>query len=148
MTKVPAKICGLRTPQDIDACANAGAAYIGLNFFAKSPRSVTLEQAAGLAANAPFGLAKVALVVNADNAMLDALTDQVAIDILQLHGGETTDRVAEVKARYGLPVMKVVGVATADDLATLDAHMQIADQVLVDAKAPSRRHQGHGRAAS
>lgn len=134
--KVSVKICGLRTSADIAAAADAGAQYLGFNFFAKSPRSVTNAQAAALAAEVPVGIAKVALVVNADDAMLDALTKTVPIDILQLHGGETPARVAQVQARYGLPVMKVVGVADADDLSALDAHAKVADMILVDTKPP------------
>ena len=131
------KICGLRTRAQIDAARTAGADFIGLNFFAKSPRSVSIADAAALAAGAPTGLAKVALVVNPDNDMLDRLTQEVAIDILQLHGGETVDRVRDIKSRYGLPTMKVVGVADAKDLPNLDDHMRVADMILVDAKPPA-----------
>lgn len=128
------KICGLRAAADITAAAQAGAAYVGLVFFGKSPRNVTLEQAAGLCVQVPLGVAKVALVVNADNAFLDDLTAGVALDILQLHGSESPQRVAEVKARYGLPVMKAVGVSSAADLPALDTYARVADQLLVDAK--------------
>ncbi len=128
------KICGLRTAADVTAAAQAGAAYVGLVFFGRSPRNVTLAQAAELAVQVPLGLAKVALVVNADNAFLDDLTAGVALDILQLHGSESPQRVAEVKARYGLPVMKAVGVASAADLPALDTYARVADQLLVDAK--------------
>ncbi|GGL68904.1 phosphoribosylanthranilate isomerase [Wenxinia marina] len=130
------KICGLTTPESVDAAVDAGAAYLGFNFFPRSPRAVTLDRARELALAVPDGVAKVALVVDADDAMLDALTDAVPVDILQLHGHETPERVAEVRARYGLPVMKVVGVASADDLPLIDAHARVADQLLIDAKAP------------
>ncbi|WP_322893884.1 MULTISPECIES: phosphoribosylanthranilate isomerase [unclassified Yoonia] len=130
------KICGLRDAAGLDAAVRAGAAYVGLVFFDKSPRHVTLAQAASLAAEVPVGIAKVALVVNADDAALDALLAQVPIDILQLHGSETPERVTAVRARYGLPVMKAVGVAGPDDLAALDVYAQVADQLLVDAKPP------------
>lgn len=130
------KICGLRDAAMLDAAVQAGAAYVGLVFFEKSPRNVTLVQAAALAAMVPAGVAKVALVVDADDAQLDALLAQVPVDILQLHGAETPARVTAVKARYGLPVMKAVGVAGPDDLAALDIYAQVADQLLVDAKPP------------
>jgi phosphoribosylanthranilate isomerase len=130
------KICGLRDAAMIDAAVQAGAAYVGLVFFEKSPRNVSLAQAAALAAGVPAGIAKVALVVDADDAQLDALLAKVPVDMLQLHGSESPARVAEVKARYRLPVMKAVGVAGPDDLAALDAYAQIADQLLVDAKPP------------
>ena len=130
------KICGLTRPEDVDAVARAGATYIGLNFFPKSPRFVSFETARDLAIEVPMGIAKVGLVVNADDAFLDDLTAVVPLDILQLHGSETPERVAEVRARYGLPVMKALGVADADDVAALDVYSDVADQILVDAKPP------------
>ena len=133
---ISVKICGLSQPQDVHAAAQAGAAYVGFVFFPKSPRNVTLEQARALAVDTPVGVAKVALVVNADDAMLDALTAQVPLDMLQLHGSESPERVTEIKDRYGLPVMKAVGVADATDLASLDVYSAVADQLLVDAKPP------------
>lgn len=133
---VRVKVCGLSTAADLEAVSAAGAAYAGFVFFPKSPRNVSIAQARELAVLAPIGLAKVALVVNADNNHLDEITDKVALDILQLHGSESPERVAEVRARYGLPVMKAVGVATADDLPLLGAYEQVCDQILVDAKAP------------
>ena len=133
---IAVKICGLTQPSEVHAVAQAGATYCGFVFFLKSPRNVSFEQAAAMAFEAPVGLGKVALTVNADNAFLDALTAQVPLDMLQLHGSETPERVLEVKARYGLPVMKAVGVASAADLPSVDAYMQAADQILVDAKPP------------
>ncbi len=133
---IAVKICGLKTPEAVGAAVDAGARYVGFNFFAKSPRSVSIEQAADLGALVPVGVAKVALVVDVDNATLDAITAGSMPDIIQLHGHETPARVTEVKARYGLPVMKVVGISGPDDLAVLDAHLGVADQILVDAKAP------------
>ncbi len=128
------KICGLTRPEDMRAAVDAGAGYVGLVFFPKSPRHVTPAQAAALSGLVPPGVAKVALTVNASDAELDALLAEVPLDILQLHGKETPERVSAVKARYGLPVMKAVGVATADDLPALDSYAQVADQILVDAK--------------
>jgi phosphoribosylanthranilate isomerase len=132
------KICGLRDAASMQAAVRAGASYVGLVFFPKSPRNVTVEQAASIAADVPAGLAKVALVVNADDATLDSILAAVPIDILQLHGSETPQRVAEVRARYGLPVMKAVGVADAADLSQLDVYARVADQILVDAKPPKQ----------
>jgi phosphoribosylanthranilate isomerase len=128
------KICGLRTAADVVAVARAGAAYAGFVFFAKSPRNLTLAQARAAALAAPPGLAKVALTVNATDAVLDAILEAVPLDMLQLHGSESPDRVAEVRARYGLPVMKAVGVADEGDLAALRDFGTVADQILVDAK--------------
>ena len=133
---VSVKICGLATVDDVRACADAGANYMGLVFFEKSPRNITIPAARELALAAPLGLAKVALVVNPSDAELDAITGTVPVDMLQLHGRETPERVAEVKARYGLPVMKAVGIADGDDLPKLESYFGVADQILVDAKPP------------
>ena len=136
MPDIRVKICGLTRPEDLAATAASGAAYAGFVFFPKSPRHLTLPQARALALSAPEGLAKVALTVDADDAALDALLAEVPIDMLQLHGHETPERVASVRARYGLPVMKAVGVAGPEDLPALEAHARAADQILVDAKPP------------
>ena len=137
MTKdIRIKICGLQTAEHIRAAAEAGAAYVGFVFFEKSPRNISVDEAAELALTVPMGIAKVALTVNATNAELDKITNKVALDMLQLHGSETPERVREVRQRYGLPVMKVVGVADAADLDALASYEDVADQILVDAKPP------------
>ncbi len=133
---VSVKICGISTVDDVRACAGAGANYMGLVFFEKSPRNITIPAARDLALAAPMGLAKVALVVNPSDAELDAIAGTVPLDMIQLHGRETPERVAEVKARYGLPVMKAVGIADANDLPKLESYFGVADQILVDAKPP------------
>ena len=136
MADIRVKICGLRTPADVAAVARAGAAYAGFVFFAKSPRSVTLPEARLAALAAPPGLAKVALTVDADDATLDAIVEAVPLDVLQLHGHETPDRVAQVRARYGLPVMKAIGLADESDLPAIFEFSTVADQILIDAKPP------------
>lgn len=132
--QVRVKICGLRTAADVAAVATAGAAYAGFVFFPKSPRHLTVAAARDLALAAPDGLCKVALTVDADDATLDAIIAAVPLDMLQLHGHETPERVAEVKARYGLPVMKAMGVADEGDLSELMEMSLAADQLLIDAK--------------
>lgn len=136
MTDVRVKICGLRSEADMQAVAEAGANYAGLVFFAKSPRNVSVAQARDVALAAPVGMAKVGLVVNPTDADLEAILRDVPLDILQLHGSESPERVADLRARYGLPVMKAVGVADAEDLGKLTAYGAVADQILVDAKPP------------
>lgn len=136
MGSVRVKICGLRSPADVAAVASTGAAYAGFVFFPKSPRHVTLDQARAAAWAAPPGLAKVALVVDAEDAFLDAIVASVPIDMLQLHGRETPGRVAALRARFGLPVMKAVGIAGPGDLAGLNDMFVAADQILIDAKPP------------
>lgn len=130
------KICGLRDVGMMQAAVDVGASYVGLVFFPKSPRNVTPREATVVAQAVPPGVAKVALVVNADDAQLDAIVDQVPLDILQLHGAETPERVATIRARYGLPVMKALGVADAGDLAAISDYAAVADQLLIDAKPP------------
>ncbi|MEO0830135.1 MAG: phosphoribosylanthranilate isomerase [Pseudomonadota bacterium] len=120
----------------MEAVAAAGARYAGLNFVSRSPRYVSTDQARAIAVKAPAGLAKVALTVNASDAELDAIVAAVPLDMLQLHGNEPPERVAEVKRRYGLPVIKALGVADEGDLPALDRHGAVADQLLVDTKPP------------
>ena len=134
MDRVAVKICGLRTLADVQAVAAAGAAYCGFVFFPRSPRNLTVAEARPLALAAPPGLAKVALTVDADDATLDAITEALPLDMLQLHGHESPDRVSQVRARYGLPVMKVVGVADEGDLAAIREYSLVADQLLIETK--------------
>jgi phosphoribosylanthranilate isomerase len=131
---VAIKFCGLTRAEDVATAAEVGASYMGLVFYPRSPRAVSFETARALALGAPPGLAKVALTVDPDDAMLAELLETVPIDIVQLHGSETPERVAEVRALTGLPVMKAVGVGGPEDLAKLDAYGQVADMLLVDAK--------------
>lgn len=128
------KICGLSRPADVEAALAAGAGYLGFVFFPRSPRAVTPARAAALAGEVPVGRARVGLFVDPDDAMLDAVLSEVPLDILQLHGRESPARVAEVRARTGLPVMKAVGVAAPEDMAALWDHGLVADLLLVDAK--------------
>lgn len=130
------KICGLKTPDAIKAAAAAGASHIGLNFFPPSPRSITPETAKELARHVPDGVKVVALVVDADDALFDAIWTNLHPDIFQLHGKESPDRVREIKARYGVSVMKVIRVAEAADARTAEAYDGIADFILFDAKPP------------
>lgn len=130
------KICGLRDAANLAAAVDMGAAYVGFVFFQKSPRHLEIPSAAKLAVDVSPGVAKVALTVNASDAELDAITGSVPLDMLQLHGDESPERVREVRARYGLPVMKAVGVAGPEDIEKLDVYGKVADQLLVDAKPP------------
>jgi len=130
------KICGLTSSEALDASVRSGAAYVGFNFFPKSPRNLLIEAARSLALEVPEGVAKVAVLVDADEDLLDEIMANVPLDMLQLHGNETTERVTFIKTRYGLPVMKAVGVADAPDLESIEAYSSVADQILVDAKPP------------
>jgi phosphoribosylanthranilate isomerase len=126
----------LKEPRHIAAAVDAGAAYIGFMFFEKSPRNVTIAQARDLATHVPAGIARVAVTVNANDELLDQITQTVGLDMLQLHGRETPDRVSQIKDRFGLPVMKAVGIADETDLPALHDYARIADQLLVETKAP------------
>ena len=136
MSDIRVKICGLTSASAIDAAVRHGAAYLGFNFFPKSPRYVSPEQAAKLAGVVEPGVAKVALTVNADDTLLETLFETVPLDMFQLHGGESVERVAELRDRFGLPIIKVVGVADAEDLTALEEYGRVADMLLVDAKPP------------
>ncbi|WP_449043826.1 phosphoribosylanthranilate isomerase [Paracoccus versutus] len=133
---VSVKICGLTEAAGLAAAVEAGARYVGFVFFPKSPRHVTPEAAAELAAQVPLGVAKVGLFVDPDDATLEAVLARVPLDLIQLHGAETPARVAEVKARSGLPVMKAVGIADPQDLDQLWDYGLVADMLLIDAKPP------------
>lgn len=130
------KFCGLRDLATLSAAAGMGARYVGFVFYPPSPRAISVDQAARLAAQAPMGLCKVGLFVNPDDALLDAVADAVALDMIQLHGQETPERAMAIRTRLGLPIMKAVGVASADDLTKLSLWEGVADQLLCDAKPP------------
>ena len=130
------KFCGLSQPADIAAAAEAGARYVGFVFFPKSPRAVSLTPARDFALAVPVGVAKVGLVVDPEDAFLDQLLAEGPLDILQLHGHETPTRVAEIRVRMGLPVMKAIGIAEADDLGQIADYAAVSDQLLIDAKPP------------
>ncbi|MDQ0392253.1 phosphoribosylanthranilate isomerase [Labrys monachus] len=130
------KICGLSTPETLEAALAAGADMVGFVFFAKSPRHLTPERAAALAPRVAGRARKIALSVDADDGALDAIVEALAPDALQLHGRESPERVAAVKARYRLPVFKAVGVSTRADLQGTQAHRTGADWLLLDAKPP------------
>jgi phosphoribosylanthranilate isomerase len=130
------KICGLSTPQTVAAALDNGADMIGFIFFPKSPRNVSVEQAA-LLRQAAHGRAKaVAVSVDASDAALDDIVAGMRPDMLQLHGHETPERVRDVKARFGLPVMKAISIRERADLDQIAPFIGIADKFLLDAKAP------------
>ena len=130
------KICGLSTPDTLSAALDGGASHVGFIFFARSPRNLMPAEAGRLRQAAKGRARAVAVTVDADDALLDAIVAEMAPDMLQLHGKETPERVAEVKARHGLPVMKAFSVATKADLEKIAPFRGIADKFLFDAKPP------------
>jgi len=132
---VKVKICGVRTPAIVKAAAEEGADYVGFVFFDRSPRHLTLEQAKALAAAARGKIGTAAVLVDPDDALIDSVVEAVRPDLLQLHGDESPARVAAIKLRAELPVMKAVSVAVADDVAKAGEYAPTADYVLFDSKA-------------
>ena len=130
------KICGLSTLETLDTALEAGADMVGFVFFPPSPRHLSLETARELGRQAKGRAAKVALSVDADDAMLSNIVETLQPDLLQLHGKETIARVRDVKAKFGLPVMKVIAVETSADLDVLPGYASVADRILFDARAP------------
>lgn len=135
MTKV--KICGLSTGETMQAALDAGADFVGLVFFPKSPRNVSISQAAELAALARGRAEIVALTVDADDALISTIMRDVRPDWLQLHGGETPDRVAAVRKLSGAQIIKAIKVGGPADVAQAAAFAGVADLLLFDAKAPA-----------
>jgi phosphoribosylanthranilate isomerase len=131
---VKVKICGVRTPAIVETAAEEGADYVGLVFYERSPRYLTLEEASALAQAASGRIATVAVLVDPDDALIDRVVEAVRPDLLQLHGSETPERVAAIRARTRLPVMKALAVAEAADVAAAGAYAASADQILFDAK--------------
>lgn len=130
------KICGLSTRETLDVALDAGADMVGFVFFPPSPRHLGLEIARELGKQAKGRATKVALTVDADDATLENIVETLRPDLFQLHGKETTARVRDIKARFGLPVMKVIAVETSADLAALPGYADVADRILFDARAP------------
>ena len=130
------KICGLKTPETLEAAIEAGADWVGFVFFPKSPRHVALDEAQTLGRIVGNRAKKVALSVDADDIALEAIEAALQPDIHQLHGHETPERVAAVRARFGHPVMKALGIAVKSDLDAARAFSGVADWLLLDAKPP------------
>ena len=138
------KICGINAPDALDAAAAGGADLLGFMFFPKSPRAVTPEQAAGLASRLKPGVGRVAVLVDPDDGLLREVTGRVPLDFLQLHGAESPRRVAEIRARTGLAVIKVLKVASAEDLEAAETYIEVADRLLFRRQAA----QDHDRRAA
>ena len=130
------KICGLSTPEALDAALDAGADMVGFVFFERSPRHVGYEQARVLSTRVASRAKKVALTVDAGDATFDAIVRSLAPDLLQLHGRETPARVAELKRRFGLPIMKALAVQSKNDFEQVRNYASAGDWILFDAKAP------------
>ncbi|HKU65991.1 MAG TPA: phosphoribosylanthranilate isomerase [Rhizomicrobium sp.] len=147
-TSVAVKICGITSPGAIDAAAGAGAVYGGLVFHPHSPRHVTFEQAQALADHMRGRLKIVALIADMEDARIESLMKTVRPDFLQLHGSESVKRTAEIRARFGLPVIKALPVAEPSDLAAVADYEKAADMLMFDARPPKAALRGGGHGAA
>jgi phosphoribosylanthranilate isomerase len=130
------KICGLKTPEALDVALESGADMVGFVFFAPSPRNIGSELARTLSARVNGRAIKVALTVDASNEALAAIVEALKPDILQLHGKEAPERVAVVRSRFGLPVMKALPIAERADLSPIRQYANVADRLIFDARPP------------
>ena len=130
------KICGLSTPDTLDAALDAGADAVGFVFFPSSPRNISFETARALGERVRGGARKVALTVDADETFLGEIISSLKPDMLQLHGSESVDRVEALRDTFGLPVMKVLPIAVRGDLARIERYAKVADRLLFDAQPP------------
>jgi phosphoribosylanthranilate isomerase len=135
---IAAKICGLSTEAAVTAAVAGGAAYLGFVFYPPSPRAVTAERAASVSAAVPEGIARVGLFVDADDDAIAAVLARAPIDLMQFHGGESPERVADAKTRFGRPVMKTIAIAGPEDVLAAARYEEVADLLLFDAKPPRR----------
>jgi len=133
---VAAKICGLKTPETVKAAVDNGAAFVGFNFFLKTPRYAAPEIAGPLARAMPKGVIRTGLFVDDDDARMGAILGAVQLDLLQLHGSETPERVGAIKAKFRLPVMKVIKVRDAADIARARDYESVADRLMFDPAPP------------
>jgi phosphoribosylanthranilate isomerase len=142
------KICGLGTPEALDAALDAGADMVGFVFFPPSPRHLGYEAARLLGARVQGRAKKVALSVDANDAELGQLIEALKPDLLQLHGRETTERVVAIKSRFQLPVMKALPIESKSDLSPIHLYEKVVDRILFDARAPreATRPGGLGKA--
>lgn len=146
--KTLVKICGITDEDAMEAAVDAGADFVGLVFFPPSPRFLTFEDAAELSHMLPEDVRVVGLFVDPDDALIEKALNSVRLDMIQLHGAETPERVEHLRLEFGHPVMKSVAVAAAADLDAAAAYAEVADWLLFDAKAPSGAALPGGNAVS
>ncbi|BBK34977.1 N-(5'-phosphoribosyl)anthranilate isomerase [Allostella sp. ATCC 35155] len=135
---VAVKICGLSRPEAVAAAVAGGAAFVGFVFYPRSPRAVTPDEAGQLAAAVPAGIVRTGLFVDADDEAIAATLAAAPLDLLQLHGDETPERVAAIRAHFGRSVMKVLPIAEEEDVAAADRYLAVVDRLMFDAKPPRR----------
>jgi len=137
MMTIKAKICGLTSREAVRAACDAGAAYCGFVFYAKSPRHITADKAAELAGLVAEPVRKVGVFVDPDDDRLDAVLSRVPLDFIQLHGAESPARVQEIRQRFRRPLIKAIAISGPDDIARAHDYEAVADMLLFDAKVPA-----------
>ena len=133
---IDVKICGLSTPETVGTAIAAGVKYVGFVFYARSPRAVTAAQAALLARGVPAEVKKVGLFVDADDVLIADVLGHVKLDYLQLHGAETPERVAQIRAKFGVPLIKSVAISGREDIGRAQSYEAVCDILLFDARPP------------
>lgn len=146
--KFEAKICGLKSKDAVAAAVGAGATSVGFVFFERSPRNVTLAEVRDLIVDVPKSIRRVGLVVDTDDAFLAEIADGGFLDMIQLHGQECPARVAEVRERFGLPVMKAIAIEGPEDLENARSYEGVADRLMFDAKPPKNATRPGGNAVA
>jgi phosphoribosylanthranilate isomerase len=145
---VKVKICGLTDEDAVDAALDAGADFVGVVLYAKSPRAVTIERAAEVLEFVPEDILRVGLFVDPDDGLLNDAMNNLRLDMFQLHGNESPERVEEIRQEFGMPVMKALGISTAADLDAAQTYAEIADWLLFDAKPPADADRPGGNAVA
>jgi phosphoribosylanthranilate isomerase len=141
------KICGIRDFAALNAALDAGADLVGFVFYPRSPRAISPDEAAKLANRARGRASIVALTVDADDELHSRIVERINPDLMQLHGKETVERIAAVRARFGRPIMKAVSVASAEDLKAVAVYAPVVDRLLFDARPPAGKIRPGGRGA-
>jgi phosphoribosylanthranilate isomerase len=136
--RIETKICGLTSAAAVDEAARGGASFVGFVFYPPSPRSLVPAAAGALTSAVPQGVRRVGLFVDAEDATIAAVLAEARLDLLQFHGREPPQRVAQARDRFGLGVIKAVAIAGPDDLAIAERYENVADMLLFDAKPPRR----------
>lgn len=145
---VKIKICGMTDEEMVDVAIEAGADFLGVVFFEKSPRHVSIDRAAEVLEFVPEEVLRVGLFVDPDDRFLDQAMNNLRLDLFQLHGKETPERVEAIRLEYGMPVIKALGVSSAADLDAAAAYAEVADWLLFDAKPPVDADRPGGNAAA
>lgn len=145
---IAVKICGLSTPEAVDAAVAGGAAFVGFVFFPPSPRNVSASLAAGLMHRVPASIVKVGLFVDPDDAFLEEVLHNAPLDMIQLHGKETPSRAAYIRKHFQRPVMKALALGVESDLEKAKAYESVVDRLLFDAPPPKGATRPGGNAQS